>query len=132
MYERLMSETRRESRALRLRVVRLVDIVPVCSPADGLMSASQSAARPAKLPTARTAAPSRSTAARSGSNSQRAKGNPVLVAAAVGALLVAALAAFVFWPRSAATQSGAIATLQTLDYHALALSPTDAHAVSSA
>ena len=91
------------------------------------MSASQSAARPAM---ARTAAPSRSTAARSGSKSQRAKRKPVLIVAAFGAVLVAgAVAAFLFWPRSASTPSGAIATLQTLDYHALALSPTDANVV---
>ncbi len=79
---------------------------------------------------ARTAPPRRSTAARSRSSGQPAKRKPIQVVAAVGALLVAgALAAFFFWPRPASTPSGAIATLQTLDYHALALSPTDANVV---
>jgi len=79
---------------------------------------------------ARTAPPRRSTAARSRSSGQPAKRKPIQIVAAVGALLVAGtLAAFFFWPRPASTPSGAIATLQTLDYHALALSPTDANVV---
>src|SRR5712691_8758694 len=82
------------------------------------------------VPMARTVYPPRSSAARSRTTGQRAKRKPVLFVAVVGALVVVgAVAAFLLWPRPGSTPSGAIATLQTLDYHALVLSPTDPNVV---
>jgi photosystem II stability/assembly factor-like uncharacterized protein len=79
---------------------------------------------------ARTVTPGRSTAARSRTRTPPSRRPATFVLAAVGALVaLGALATFLFWPKPPAGATDAIGTLHTLDYHALALSPSEPNVV---